>query len=154
MRSTVSLAGRRVHVCAICFLAGAVTVQGSGELPSPWFSSVTLALFVLGVRFRWLLPLAFVSFGSSWAAFNASVLLDRNLPHELERKTVQVDAVVASLVGKCRVVAVSRPGVSLTRESAFALALPRKRRGHRSKVAVYGSLETSPRVSKPGWIRL
>lgn len=51
----------------------------------------------LGLRWPRLLPLLFIGLGAAWATYTASDLLSQRVPPELEKKTVTITGVVASL---------------------------------------------------------
>ena len=90
-------AGSRIYISAVLFLAGVVVVQTAPYLPSLWLLMV-LPLAIGILRTRFLFPLAIFLIGCAWAVFRAELQLKQALPHELERKDVQIEAQVISLV--------------------------------------------------------
>ena len=92
------LAGRRINVCAVSLLLGALSVQSMALLPSRW-TLVALFLFALpGFVSRSVWPVSCFIVGFCWAVLRADILLDQALPAELEREDLTLEGVVVSLV--------------------------------------------------------
>src|SRR5690554_5099581 len=88
--------GRVMHLAALAFIAGLLTLRWLPVLPSTlWLTvSALLALLLLRSRYR---VFSYAALGICWACFNAHSALQDQLKPELDGRTLWVEGTVVGL---------------------------------------------------------
>ena len=84
--------------CAVlAFAAGVVLLQMQAALPALVWALALVPVTVLGLKYRWLIPIATFGAGFFWAAYCAELRMGEWLAPQLEGRDIEVVGVVSGL---------------------------------------------------------